>query len=593
VVITATRTETPASKTAASVTVIDQNDIETRQYGLLADALRLVPGLAIVNNGSPGTVAGVFLRGTKTANTMVLIDGRPVPFNLAGSFNVETTPLDNVERIEVLRGPASSLYGGRTIGGVINVLTRDGRDLEKPETTAFFEAGSYGSIREGISHLGSADRLDWGLEFTRTDFEGQRLNSRFENTSAAGKVGWQATDTIRLDLDLRYYNADVGVPGPIAGLGANDPDNHLLTEFWSLSPRLIWDTTENWRQTLTFSTSNFRQVATNFAPGFGLNNRITVRTQFLEYLSVVDITERWSVTAGTSLWDVVYSRYNDDAPGLFNPGGLSYDVDQSETNWAIFAQTQVKITDRLQWLAGVRRDEYSDFGSDITWRTGASWRIPVTETLLHANYGTAFAPPTPQDREPALFGLPTLLKPERSRGVEVGLTQPLFEERVSASITWFRNDIRNYIEFDPVLFAMQQIDRARTQGLECQLDFRSCDRVEFGLGYTYLDADNRSDNRRLVRRPRHTVTAQASVRPVDALTLGFTANWVIDREDGFGVGQSDQEDFFNVRLFGSWQLTENISLFGRVENLLGDDYQEARGFPALDTGAYAGVKVKF
>lgn len=593
VVITATRAETAPSKTAASIAVIDRDTIETRQYRLLADALQLVPGMAIVDNGSPGTVAGVFLRGTKTANTLVLIDGRPVPFNLAGSFNVETTPLDNIERIEVLRGPASSLYGGRTIGGVINILTRDGRKLDLPETTAYIEMGSYGSVREGISTVGSSGDVDWGAEFTRTDFGGQRINSRLENTSAAGKLGWQAAESLRFDLDLRYYNAEVGIPGPVTGLGANDPDDHLVSEFWSISPRVIWDTSDTWRQQLTFSTSHFRQAATHFTPGSGQNNRVTVRTQFLEYLSIVRPADRWSITAGASLWDVGYSRYNDDTPGIFNPGGFSYDVDQSETNWALFAQTQYEVTDRLQILAGIRRDEYSDFGSDVTWRSGLSYRVPVAGTQLHANYGTAFAPPTPQDREPALFGLPTLLRPERSRGFEAGFSQPLFKDRVTASATWFRNDIRNYIEFDPILFVMQQIDRARTQGVECQIDFRPCDAVHLTLGYTYLDAENLTDQRRLVRRPRHTVNAQATVQPVEDVTLGFTANWVIDREDGFGAGQSDQEDFLNVRLFANWQMTEHVSLFGRIENLLGDDYQAVRGFPSLDTGAYGGVKVKF
>ena len=590
VVITATRTETEPDRTASSVAVIDREMIEKRQYRLLADALRIVPGMAIVDGGSPGTLAGVFLRGTKTQNTLVLIDGRRVPANLAGSFNVESTPLDNVERVEVLSGPAGSLYGGQTIGGVINIITRDGRTLEKPETTTYFEAGSYGSFREGIHTVGAAGKLDWGFELARTDFQGQRINSQFQQTSGAGKVGYQLADSLRFDLDFRYYNADLGLPGAAT---VNNPVNHLLSEYWSISPRLVWETTDWWTQSLTFSTSHFRQAATDSSTLFGLNNRVTVRTRFWEYQSVFQLRENWSITAGASVQDLGYTRFNNDAPGIFNPGGNSYDVDQAETNWALFLQTQYDVNDRISLLAGLRRDDYSDFGEDVTWRAGASWRVPVTETLIHANYGTAFAPPTPQDREPALFGLATLLKPERSRGFEAGLKQPLLNDHVTASVIWFRNDIRQFIEFDPVLFALQQIDKARTQGVECQLDIRPCDRVQMSLGYNYLDADNISDQRRLVRRPRHTVTAQATVEPVEDVSMGLTATYMIDREDGFGATQSDHEDYLNVRLFANWQITPNIAVFGRIENLLGDDYADTRGFPALDTGAYAGVKVKF
>jgi len=591
-VITATKTETEAWRTASSITLVDRAKIEQQQMRLVPDALRAIPGMAIVDNGGPGTLAGVFVRGTKTANTAVLIDGRPVPANLAGSFNIETTPLDNVERVEVLRGPAASLYGGRTIGGVINIITRSGKGLAKPETTVYAETGSYGTFREGLSSIGAAGALDWGLELTQTNIQGQRINSQFQNSSAAGKLGYDITDTLRFDLDARYYNAEVGVPGPAAGFGANDPDAHLLNEFWSLSPRLIWDTTDIWQQSLTYSAGNFRQVATgvNFAGG---NNRITARTHFWEYQSVIRPTEQWTITAGAWLQDQSYSRYNDDAPGIFNPGGRSYDVDQAETNWALFLQTQAEVLPGLNLLGGVRYDHYSDFGNETTWRAGISYRVPVTATLLHVNYGTAFAPPTPQDREPALFGLASLLRPETSRGVEFGIEQPFASDKMSLSLTWFRNDIRNYIEFDPTIFALQQIDKARTQGAETAFRWTPCARFGLDLSYTYLDADNISDSRRLVRRPRHTLTSSAWVKPVEKVHLGLSAVYSIDREDGFGAGQSDQEDYLNVRLTASWQVCKNFEIFGRIENLLGDDYQEARGFPAYDTGAYAGVKLRF
>lgn len=209
-VITATKTETERWRTASSVTVISREQIENGQFRLLPEALRQVPGLTLATPGIPGTVTTVMSRGTTTKDTALLIDGRPVPFNLAGSFNLESMALDNVERIEVLRGPAASLYGGRSLGGVINVITRSGKSVEKPQGSAFFETGSYGTFREGLSTLGSAGMLDWSLEGSRVDMQGQRQNSQLQQNNAAGRFGLTLSDALRFDVDTRYFTTGVG-----------------------------------------------------------------------------------------------------------------------------------------------------------------------------------------------------------------------------------------------------------------------------------------------------------------------------------------------------------------------------------------------
>ena len=581
-VITATKTETEAWRTASSITVIDRKKIDQEKYRLLPDALRAVPGLTIATPGVTGNVATVMVRGTATKDTAVLIDGRPMPGNLAGSFNLETTTLDNVERIEVLRGPAASIYGGRTMGGVINIITRSGRGLLKPEMTTFFETGSYGTFREGISTLGCAGDLDWGFEASRTDIQGQRINSQFQQTSAAGKMGYQIDDSLRFDLDLRHYTADVGTPGSTA---VNDQNNHLLTEFWSASPRLIWETNERWKQTLTFSHSQFRQVATGFPGGGQPNNRISSRSDFLEYQSVVQVMDQWSITAGAWLQDQFLTRFNDSA-------GME-DIAQSQTNWALFLQSQAEVLPGLNLLCGLRYDRYSDFNEAVTWRSGLSYRVPVIQTVLHANYGTAFTPPTPQDLTPVFGGNPSLLNPERSRGYEVGIEQPLLANKLKIHVTGFRNDLRNTYQYLPPLFIPVAVGEATTQGVESGLDWNPCKGFGFNLNYTYLDATDDTNLARLVRRPRHSLSSGITAQPHQDVTFSLSANYVIDREDFTALGQTDVEDYLNVRLSASWRLRRNAEIFARIENLLGEQYAEIPGFPALDTGAYAGVKFRF
>ncbi|MFO1486676.1 MAG: TonB-dependent receptor [Verrucomicrobiaceae bacterium] len=591
-VITATKTETERWRTASSVTVIDRKKIDEQQLKMVPDALRQVPGLVIADRGTPGSTNGIFLRGTNSDQTLVVIDGRPVPANLAGLYNIETMTLDNVERIEVLRGPAASLYGGKTLGGVINIITRSGRGLEKPQTTLSWEGGSYGWSREGLGTRGSAGIYDWSLELSRTDTQGYRINSQMQLNNAAAKFGAQLANTLRFDLDLRYYNADVGDPFNATGFGANDPDNHVLTEFWSISPRLVWETTDRWTQTLTYQFGNFRQAATGYNFGGG-NNRITSRSHFWEYQSVFKATDWWTITAGAWLQDLGYSRYNNDAPGLFNPGGNSYDVDQAETNWAVFLQSQAEILPGWNVLGGIRHDEYSDFGDATTWRAGTSWRMPWTQTVLHANYGTAFAPASPQNREAALFGNPAFNNPERSKGFEFGIEQPFANNKATVSLTYFRNNIRNLIVFDPNLFLLQQINQARTQGLEAAFNWQPCDSFGFSAQYTYLDADDLTAGTRLVRRPRHTISGDVWVKPVPKFRIGLGALYIIDREDGFGAAQRDVEDYLRLRLTASYNVCDHLDIFARVENLLGERYSEVLGFPAMRTGAYAGFRLRF
>ena len=585
VVVTATMTETESWRTASSVTVIDRKKIDENQYRFVTDALRNVPGMTVVTPGIPGNVATVMTRGTATKDTALMIDGRPVPENLAGSFNLETMTLDNVERIEVLRGPAASLYGGRTMGGVINIITRSGKGLEKPKSTAFFETGSYGTFREGFSSLGAIDKLDWGLEASRTDIAGQRQNGQFRQTNVAGKVGYQLADSLRFDLDNRYYTAQTGSPGTIYAV---NPSAQVLSEFWSISPRLVWNTNARWTQSLTFSHSQFRQVATGFGGYFDPNNRVSARTDFLEYKNVVKVLDKWTLTAGAWLQGQKITRYNDDA-GLL-------DISQTQQNYAFFLQSQAELFKGFNLINGVRYDHFSAFQDALTWRSGISYLVPGWLSVLHANYGTAYTPPTPQDITPVFGGNPNLITPERSRGYEVGIAQPLLQNKLMLRATFFHNDLRNTYQYPAPNYIPVAIGSATTQGLESGLDWNPCAMFGTNLSYTYLDANDNTNAVRLVRRPRHSISAGIRFQPVKDVTFNLTALYLIDRQDYIALAPYTQQrigDCLNVRLSANWRINDHVDLFARVENLLGQKYQEIPGFPVMSTGAYGGLRLRF
>ena len=584
-VVTATKTETERWRTASSVTVISRDQIENGQFRLLPEALRQVPGLTLATPGIPGTVATVMSRGTTTKDTTLLIDGRPVPFNLAGSFNLESMALDNVERIEVLRGPAASLYGGRSLGGVINVITRSGKSVEKPQGSAFFETGSYGTFREGLSTLGSAGMLDWSLEGSRVDMQGQRQNSQLQQNNAAGRFGLTLSDALRFDVDTRYFTTGVGTPRDSA---TNDPNDHVFTEFWSVSPRLVYDAGGRWRHSLTYSHTQMRQVATGFTAPPQVNNRISARTDWLEYQATLRVTDTWSITAGAWFQDQTISRFNDSAGGLL-------DIDQNQTNLALFLQTQAEVLPGLNLTGGLRFDRYSDFEDVMTWRGGLSYRVAATQTVLHLNYGTAFTPPTPQDLTPVFGGNPALLEPERSRGWEIGIEQPLLKNTLRLAVTGFRNDLRDTYQYPPPFFIPQAVGEATTYGTESSLDWNPCAKFGLNVSHTWLHAYDDTNMTRLARRPQHSFGANVMLRPHEALTVNLGANWVLGREDFLptSFAPEDVEDYLALRLSANWRVSKHLELFGRVENLLGEKYAEIPGFPAMGTGAYAGFRLRF
>lgn len=582
VVVTATRTPTEAAKTTASVTVISREEIEAAQYRTVAEAIRHVPGISIAANGAPGQTAGVFIRGTKTSDTQVLIDGRRLPFNLAGSYNLENLTLDNVERIEVARGPLSSVQGGSASGGVINIITRGGKGLQKPEHEVSFEAGSYATFREIAASRGAFGPFDYSVQASRFDSEFQRRNNETRLTNLSAKPGVQITRDLYADLLFTYNLADVGTPGSIT---TNDPDDNLLRETWLISPRAEWEITDWWTQSVIYSHAQQRQAATGFTGFFNPSNRIQIDTDQVELQSTFRPFESWTLTAGSSVIDTRYYRVNDTAGGVV-------DLENNITTSALFLGSQWDILENWRLDNSLRFDHYSDFGNPVTWRVGTVYRVPTLATRIHAAYGTAFSPPNPQDIAPVFFGNPNV-GPERTQGYEAGLEQPFWGERIRVGATYFRNRSSNQIIFNLSTFKLENIGVATSEGWEITLTARPHETLDLTFNYTNTNALNRSAGTRLVRRPMHELDASATWRPLASIRLNAGLTWVADREDFVGFSQGAIEDYFVCRLAAAWDVHEHVQVFGRVENLTGEEYAEVFGFPALDTALYAGVKVSY
>lgn len=581
VVVTANRTSIAEDRAAASVTVIDRATIERQQIRTLTDALRQVPGLALAQSGTPGQVTGFFMRGTVTRHTPVLINGVPLPYDASGDFNIARYGLDNVERIEVVRGPMSSLYGGPALGGVINIITRSGAGVSAHSGSVSFEAGSFQTFRESIQARGSEGPFDYSVEASRLDSDFQRDNNETRLSNLNSSLGWTFLPHLRLDVGFLYNLLDTGSPNTVV---TPDPAANLLQETWQVAPRLVWETTDWWEQSLTFRHAQQRQMPARFTGFFAFNGKRQVDTDFVEYQSTFRPLENFTFVAGTNFEDIRYSRRNNALGGAEDQRG-------NRTNTSLFVGGYWEPL--ADWLlsANFRQDLTTDYGNSATWRVGSSYVLPQTQTVVHASYGTAFSPPSVLNvlQNPAV-------RSERSQGWEAGLRQSLWEDRIMLSWTWFENRIEDLISFPPPAFLPTNVQEARAQGFETGVQIRPVDQWTLSANYTYTHQKNLNTQTRTVRIPRHALNLSTDWEPIPGLVFTAGANWVADREDFLNVppfNQPDLEDYFIVRLAASWQIHRHVRLLARMENVFDEQYEEVRDYPALDRAIYGGFEISF
>ena len=248
IVVTATRTDIPLDQSPASISVVTSQDIEEKQIERVADALREIPGISVVQSGVPGQLTSVFTRGLRSEHTQVLLDGIPVNQGLQGAFNFADLTVEDLDHIEVVRGPQSTLYGPRALAGAIQIFTKPGEG--NPTFMSSVEGGSYGTSREVFESEGKIERLDYSLGLSRLDTDNARPNNQYRLTSAIADIGWSPDTTLRIGSLITYSLADTGNPNTI--FDAKPLDN-FLTERWLIGPHIDWHPVEWWDHHLIVS----------------------------------------------------------------------------------------------------------------------------------------------------------------------------------------------------------------------------------------------------------------------------------------------------------------------------------------------------
>jgi vitamin B12 transporter len=592
IVVSATRIETPEEESPATIDVIRANDFEIKQTHRVADALREVPGLSVVQSGSPGALTSVFTRGLRSQHTQVLLDGVPVNQGLQGAFNFGDLTTDNIDRIEIVRGPQSTLYGPTALAGVIQIFTKRGSGSPTGEFS--FEGGSNSTFRGTLTSSGSANQFNYSVGLSGLTTDNERPNNQYRLWSGITNLGWSPSDQLRISTLLTYSLADLGLPNTIFDPRSRD---NFLTERWMVAPHLDFKPVEWWHHRLIFSYDEERQVNDPNEDGFVGPTRALFTRATVDYQNDLKPASWLTLTSGFFYSHVDAGQERPFVSQLFGtqPTFISDETEQT----SVFVQASVTPFKGLDLVAGGRYDHFNQFGDVWTYRFAGSYLIAKTDTHLHASVASGFSPPSSQDK---IFGNNFALEPEKNLGWDAGVEQRFLQGRVAVGLTYFHNDLSNLIGFNG-LFETLNLGAARTQGIEAEIRVTPITDLTFLATYTYLDTEKTSatdisppEGARLPRRPRNEAYVSASYLWSKKLRTTLEAKWVNAREEinrNFIGPNFDIEDYAFVNIAAEYEINKCVSVFARVNNLTDEQYSEVFGFPALGRTAFAGFKVRF
>lgn len=613
VVVSATKTPISLRRVTSAVEVLTEQDLTGRNIKTVVDVLRLSPGMAVIQNGGPGTSANVRIRGGTANQTLVLIDGAIVNSATLGQFNFGNVTTDNIEKIEIVRGAQSTLWGADAMGGVVNITTKRGRGPLK--AGGFFEYGSFNTLREGGHVSGGTGPFDFSMTLSRWDTTGiSQINYRRGASERDAYRNWQASSRLgvtlpadgRFDFNFRWWSGSLNVDGssgPSDVIKARSDDEQFIFSGAHRHPLTDW-----WTHVLTLSRSQGNNL---FDPGvlqrnlstgresipFGGPNETRVVANRVESQHDFRLNHYVTVTAGYQLREQTGE----------NDVGLSEKILSAHAG---FGQVQFSLDDRLVATAGVRHDGYNTFGDATTYRVTGGYLVKATDTKLRGSYATGFRAPSMNELFWPNFGNPKL-QPERSQSFDLGVDQFAFDDGVKISVGYFWNRYRDLIQtiqseatcgIGPygVNFCPVNVGSAKSQGWEVGIELVLArdqpwmKRLELKGHYTMTLTRNLVTGTRLRRWPVDQAGLSVRYQPIDPLSMTLDFRFVGSQFDRPDRAQNDTQrlgSFDVLNLAVTWDVSERIEAYVRVDNLLDEEYEEILLFGTPGRSIFGGVRV--
>ena len=605
VVVSATRTPQPVEVTGQSVSVITAADLETRQITAVSDALAELPGAIIVRNGGMGQTTSILTRGAEAGQTLVLIDGVRIndPSVTSGPALLGDILVNGIDRIEVLRGPQSTLYGSDALGGVVNILTlRGGETPFALRATA--EGGSFDTAKVNLSANGTYGSLEYGAAanfYTSNSVsaadvrDGNSEPDGYHHFGTTANVRWHVLPEASLDARVYYTRARDSFDG-YAPPTYSYQDTHqygtneLLALYGGANVSLLDGRFEN-RLAVTRTDSDRRTFDPTLTPRQDFYGQGGITR--LEYQGVFKLDG-----ANEAVFGAEHQATTLDTQSLYDPAPIT----GSDRIDSVYAQWQTKLWDVLTVTGGVRYDDDREFGDHTSVKLAAAWQV-LEGTTLRANYGDGFKAPSLYQLYSPYSNPVETLKPETATGWEAGIDQHFGDVRLS--LTYFERRTSNQIDFFSCwgvtstacdLRVMQggyyyNVKRSLARGVEAEVAAQLSDTLSVSANYTNLTDTDRDSGLQLARRPHDSANATVTWQALPELTLGASATYTGSRFDDAYHG-TPLEEAFRTNLFAAFKLDENWEVFGRVENLTNELAQPVAGYGTPGRAFYAGLRTR-
>ena len=596
VVVTATTVPTPAEQLGVSLNVITGEEFKTYHYSTVDDAFRSIPGVNVTQQGGYGKLSTLSIRGANANQVLILVDGVRVSSPTLGQTDLSDISPDLIDRIEVIRGGQSTLYGADAIGGVVNIITKKGAGPFS--ATVENMGGNHDTFQDRVSINGTYKIFDYSLYGSHFESNGQFKNDNSNINAAGGRVGVSLPLDSTFSVTYRYNKNDTGVPvksvfpPPQPIVPIINPNAKQQTETTVLSVEAKTHPVDWWESRGRFGRyTNNQGFQDPVDPGFDFDapfrSQVDVERLEGEFLNSI-IIGPWS----TSTVGIGYRNESGDNKGVFHT--------QQNVKWFLFEQ-QFRLFNRLFITGGTRIEDNSVFGSATTGQGSVLFVIKETGTRLRGSAGTGFRAPTFNDLFFPDFGNPNL-QPERSQTWDVGIDQNLWQNRIRLKVTWFATHFTNAITCCVVLPTAPfggpvNAGKARSKGVETSAEVDILPNLVASFAYTYTDTDNLTTRRPLARIPRNSGSAGLTWEPLRGLSV-FVQVYAVSRQfdsygDVYNSGHTRVDAGGTYRLLNQLGWLQRLELVARAQNILNESYAEVRGFPALGANFLVGLRAGF
>jgi vitamin B12 transporter len=609
VVVSATKTSANTLQLASSISVIDAEQISNSNSNNVFDLLKNETGINFTRQGSNGTLSNIYIRGSNSSHTLVLIDG--VEVNLtndpSGVYDFSALPVDNIERIEVLRGPQSTLYGSDALAGVINIITKKGNG--SPKFSLLTEAGTYNTYKGLIGLNGSIQKLNYSFALSKTISDGfSAASEKYGNTEKDGYtfnnfssvLGYALNDQTEINLYTRFLKSESD-NDQFGGMFGDDPT--YLTEQEEYSVRgegKIKLLNGDWNQKLGLTfIRNVRKNSfdTSSASVYYSNALYDGRRYKIDWQHDFNLGKSNLLTAAIEFEKEESSSEYYSFNYILLPNYASVIPKKDVNTISAFLQDQIKFDESLFITLGTRVDNHNKFGSQFTYRIAPAFMLWETGTKFKATIGTGFKAPSLYYLYDPSYGNEEL-KPEKSFGWDAGIEQYIFSQDFTIGTTFFYNKFSDMFGFDFMTFKTININQAVTKGVEVFLETKLLNKVQVKANYTYTDARDISQNStnfdtKLLRRPENKVGLFASYSFIPKSNLNAEVIWVGTREDiNFSLFErTELKGYVLINLAAHYDIFDFLRLNGRIENLLDTDYEEVFGYATPGLSFYGGIKL--